>query len=332
MFHTIWVRRTVILCAWWFASPGLSAEAPQSRDETAEKVAAPAQIESWIKQLNSDRFNERNEAAKRLEEAGQAAFPALAEAALGESREVTLRALDILRKHFEQGDQATKDAAKQALQKIAASPHESAAQRAKQILQPPAPAAMPGVQLFPGIQIVPQQIQIQINAVGGGQTRQVRVQNGVKQIEVDENGRKVVITDDPNNGLKIEVTETKDGKEVKQKYAAKNADELKKNSPEGYQVYEKYAKEPGAIQLRFQPGGAGFGGGPPALGPVLEKAQTHGAATMLRHAKTMVENAAKQLERLQQSSDNKEELAKSQKRLADIAKQLDEESAKWENP
>ena len=74
---------------------------------------------------------------RRLEDSledGKAACPALAEAALGPSREVTLRAIDILRKQLKSGDMATKEAAKEALQEIVDSDHESAARRAKDAL------------------------------------------------------------------------------------------------------------------------------------------------------------------------------------------------------
>ncbi len=92
----------------------------------APKAAAAGQIADWIQQLNSPRFTERTEATRHLEEAGKSAFPALAEAVLGDNREATLRAIEILRKHSQEGDEATKSAAKEALQKIADSDHASA--------------------------------------------------------------------------------------------------------------------------------------------------------------------------------------------------------------
>ncbi|MCH5374347.1 MAG: hypothetical protein JJ992_10235, partial [Planctomycetes bacterium] len=121
--------------------------------------AKAEEIASWIRQLDSNRFAERKGASQKLEAAGQAAIPALASAAVGDSREVTLRALDILRKHFQVGDESTKAAASDALKEIAAGDHASAARRAKDILNPPKPPA----QLQP-MPIAPQQIQIQFKA------------------------------------------------------------------------------------------------------------------------------------------------------------------------
>jgi hypothetical protein len=218
------------------------------------------------------------------------------------------------------------------LQTIVDSKHESASQRAKDVLTPPAkqPAA-PMFQAIPGLQIVPGQIQIRVQAGGKGQTRQVRVTNGVKQIDVSEDGRKVQITDDPAQGVKIEVTESKDGKETKQKFSAKNVDELKKNSPEGYKVYEKYAQQPGALQIQIQ-GGGGIFGVPQVLPapPLPDQPQRQVAGMLLRQAKQMVESAAKHLERTRDSAENKEELGQSLKRLEEIGKQIEEERTKLE--
>ena len=74
--------------------------------------------------------------------------------------------------------------------------------------------------------------------------------NGIKDIEVTEKDRKVKIHVDPNQGIKVEIMETKEGKPVTRAFKAKNADELKKKSPEAHKLYEKYAKGgAGNIQL-----------------------------------------------------------------------------------
>ena len=163
-------------------------------------------------------------------------------------------------------------------------------------------------------------------------TRQIRVNNGVKEIEVRENGCQTKITDDPNQGIKIEVAETKDGKETKRTYAAKNVEDLKKNHPEGYQLYEKYAKQqPGGFPLQFQiAGGLPLGGGMQAARPLAEKSPKPVAAMALKQAQYLVENAVKQLERVQPSSGKPEDLEQARKRLAEIAKQLEEERVKLE--
>jgi translation initiation factor 1 (eIF-1/SUI1) len=105
-------------------------------------------------------------------------------------------------------------------------------------IRKPRPQPVPG-QVAPGIRIVP---PIQLQVQGGAQGIKMRNVNGIKDIEVTENGRKVTIHDDPNQGIEVEIIETKEGKPVTRTFKAKNADELKKKSPEAHKLYKKYAK------------------------------------------------------------------------------------------
>jgi len=291
-------------------------------DSPTQASVDEATIAKRIKQLDSNRFAERNEASSSLEAAGKAALPALSKAALGDSREVTLRAIDILRKHFNDGDDATKEAAKQVLEKLAQSDHQSAARRAKDVLNPK-PPAQAGV--LPGIQIGGAQIQIQMNAIAGGQGQKVKtkITNGVKEIEVEEKDRKIKITEDPAGGIKMEVTEKKEGKETTKKYAAKNADELKKKHADAHKIYEKYGKGAGAnIQIQAfpgQPGGA-IRIAPRAV-PIMRGAIAgKGNAARLGHARRLIEATAKQLK----GEGAGDRVTKCAKRLEEIAKQLQE--------
>ena len=91
----------------------------------------------------------------------------------------------------------------------------------------------------------------QLNIGGGGAMRTMSVKNvnGVKEITATEDGKTVKIQDDPAQGIKIELTEKQNGKEVTKKYEAKNVEELKKKQPAGYELYKKYGGE--------QPGNGG---------------------------------------------------------------------------
>ncbi len=69
---------------------------------------------------------------------------------------------------------------------------------------------------------------------GPGLKISTRVNNGVKETEVEENDQKIKIHDDPKQGISVEITkEEKDGKDVTEKFEAKNAEELKKEAPRG---------------------------------------------------------------------------------------------------
>jgi len=265
-FMAIW---SLLPAAFLVATDWGMADDPPADAKSAVEAVAPGRFAQWTGQLDSNRFAERNEASRQLEQAGKEAFPALTEAALGDSREATLRAIEILRRHSLEGDESSKAGAKQALQKIAASGHAAAARRAKDALTPPKPDAVnaplgPIIQGWPigGQQI---QLQIQMNAVGGNQQRRIQINNGVRQIEVTETDLKVKITEEPAGGVQLEVTRKKDGKESTEKYSAKSRDELKKKQPEAYRLYDKYAQQPNArIQVRTQPG---VPGGVPAVPP-----------------------------------------------------------------
>lgn len=74
------------------------------------------------------------------------------------------------------------------------------------------------------------------------QKLEIRNLNDAKKIYVTENERKITIHDDPEQGILIEITDTKDGKPVTHKFRAKNTDELHMKNPEAYKLYQKYLK------------------------------------------------------------------------------------------
>ena len=56
------------------------------------------QVADWIRQLDADAFADRQAASEKLQAAGRQAIDSLRQAALGESREASVRALEILKK------------------------------------------------------------------------------------------------------------------------------------------------------------------------------------------------------------------------------------------
>ena len=65
------------------------------------------EIAKLVQQLDAGRFAERQSASQKLTAAGKAAIPALAKAALGDSLEMTVRSIDILRKFHESSTRPT---------------------------------------------------------------------------------------------------------------------------------------------------------------------------------------------------------------------------------
>jgi len=316
----------------------------------AEKAAAgeelsPEAISKLVKQLDANSFAQRQEASKKLFAAGSSAIPALEKAAQGDSREVTTRSIDILKKHVDKGDDETKAAAKAALEALAKCETPAVARRAQEALKPkPKPgdvAPGQGLPIMPGL---PPQVQrqIQIQVMGGAGVKRVNARNvnGVKDIDVKENGRKIKIHDDPNQGITVEVTEKKDGKDKTSKYEAKNADELKKKHPEAYKIYKEYAEgQGGQIQIQMPPMRIqGMPGGPipfkirppalPGMFPQPQDDRQKKAAEKIEQTRQQLKDLAEQLKK--QLGDD-EKAQEKLKRLEEIQRQLDEVKEKLED-
>jgi hypothetical protein len=310
-----------------------------ARPEAGEaKAVAAADIDKLMDQLDANRFSERQAAQQKLQEAGKAAVPALEKGTQHVSREVAVRSWEILKNHFQGGDDANKAAAKEALERLAKNNDSALAKRAGEILAPPKPQP----QFPPGVPGRVGNAQIQIQVVGGAGNKRVSVKdvNGVKEIEAEENGKKVKITDDPAKGIKMEVTEKKDGKETTQKYEAKDAAELKTKHPEAHKLYEDYSKQPGGIRLQV----GGFPGGaiPPGFPGIPAIPVAPGRARLprmkilrpdeLEAAKSNIDSALKELDSalntLRDAKSGGEELKKAQEQLEAAKKQVEELKAK----
>ncbi len=253
------------------------------------------EIRLLIKQLDAPTFAQRQEATQKLQAMGKTAFPALQKAAQSAAREVAARAITILKQHMDNGNQQTKAAAKKVLQHLSQSTEGRAAQMAKEALRPkPAPSQprIPGgnIQIMQGINpaMLPAQIQINGQIIAGNKHRiSIRVANGTKDIDVEENGRAIKIHEGAKGDIQIEISEKKNGKKQTKKYKANNVAELKKKHPEAHKIYEQYAKGQGAFQIRLQAGGMQI---IPPNGP-NKQVELH-----QKHIQKMIDNLKKQIE------------------------------------
>jgi hypothetical protein len=195
----------------------------------------------------------------------------------------------------------------------------------------------PAAQAIPPIRIGNAQLQIQVGNAGGNVSRVMGKElNGVKEIEAEENGRKVKIVDDPANGLKVEVTEkNKDGKEETKKYEAKDAAEMKAKHPEAHRLYEEYSSRVGRVRIQQLgiPGLPPGPGAPPAPAAPLIPRLNIGRLKILRPdeveaARGQVEQTLKELdaslEALRKAAEGNAELNKSLEHLESARKKLEE--------
>ncbi|HEX5104702.1 MAG TPA: hypothetical protein VFV87_12865 [Pirellulaceae bacterium] len=279
-------------------------------------------IAELIPQLGSAEFARRQAASQELTEAGKAVFPELERAALEGGREVSGRAIDILKTHFNRGDDSTKQAAQGALERLAKSGQAGAAQRASEALNPPQEpdAAFNGpfgaVPIFRGANI-----QVQMAARNAFNRRvSIRDVNGQREIEVNENGKKTKITKNANGQIEAEITEQQNGKEVTRKVEAKDLDELKKKDADAAKIFEQYGQNArGNIQIQ-----AGFAPALPAL-PAIPRIAGPPAAPNADAIKRMIESVEGRIEREKaqaQNNPNAQRIVESLERTRDRLKSM----------
>jgi hypothetical protein len=241
------IRRRLSMCAIMLACAVPTAVCAGNEALLDSPTSEEGRIAAWVRQLDSGQFAKRQEASRELKALGIPAIAPLAKSATAENREVRRRALDILRQHFSQGTDAEKNAAKDALQKLAAGTHGASARRASDIVKPPPPPRAP-------LRIAPQAVRVQVlRKIGNGKHR-IQITPKGRQIDVEADGRQIKIVEAKDGSIEIEVTEKKNGKQVKQKYAAKSEAELKKKHPEAHKLYKKHNLPARAIQIQFRIG------------------------------------------------------------------------------
>ena len=223
------------------AAVGRGDALPDSR----EAPAAAGDIARLVEQLDAPEFSQRQEASRRLTEAGRPAFKEIEQAAQSGTREAAIRAIEILKNHFSGGDEQSREAAKAALQRLAKSDNPAAAQRANLALNPPAEAQGIPINAFqPAMMpmIAPARIQIQMGNVGNRVVRRtsVRTINGQREIEHQDGDKITKVKDVPGRGIEAETTEKVNGKDTTRKVEAKDLDDLKKKDADAARIYEQY--------------------------------------------------------------------------------------------
>jgi hypothetical protein len=108
-------------------------EPTQSQAQSRALVTEP-QVRQWVRDLNADRFIDREVATERLIDAGAVAVGPLQESLAENNLEVTTRAMHILCELAVSSESETADAARAALEKIADARVTSAARRARDTL------------------------------------------------------------------------------------------------------------------------------------------------------------------------------------------------------
>jgi hypothetical protein len=224
---------------------GVAQERATEAPKEAAVVLSAEEIARLIRELDAPEFDVRERAAKKLVSGGAAVVDAVSQGAESDSLEVAARCLGVLKELYQSPDEATKLAARQALEKLAESRKGAVARRAKDVLNPPPvvpPAANPPNNPFPGLPMgVPVNVKVQSRTV-----------NGASEINVEENDTKIRITHLGGRDITVTIRLPKleGGKEPPaREFAAADAAALKEKHPEAYAYYEKYGtgRFPGAF-------------------------------------------------------------------------------------
>ncbi len=259
------VRSLSILTLTVFASL-LRADEPAAEKATVPVVEpandTEAEVARHIKSLADGNLLQRRETTSKLLEMGKAAVAPLAKEA-GEGRKETMYpCFDVLTRLLASNNAETSAAAKTELTKLMQSPNRPVGLRAKSALQlgeilggraarHPAFPALPG-----GPNVVPNvQLNVALNGANGEKV-QTSVINNERAIQVERGDERIEIRDKSGKDIVVRQTRTVDGKPKTDEFKAADSDELKKNHPEAFKLYEQYTPRNGNAQI----GGGNLGG------------------------------------------------------------------------
>lgn len=194
-------------------------------------------IRRAIRQLDSDTFAERREAAEVLRDAGAAAIAPLEEACRDGAGERVAQSVDILKSFATSEDREVSAAALKALQNIAAGENATAAKLAATAVQ--------SMRTTPGRNSVPGRFDmndagipgIGMRGLGGNFSMSTVRNNGREEIKINDGTLHVEIEKNPDGPIRIE---WKEGDAEAQVAQANDLDELREKHPEAAQLYDKY--------------------------------------------------------------------------------------------
>jgi hypothetical protein len=249
------------------------------------------EIARLVEQLDAPEFGDRQEASRRLSEAGKLVLTDLEKAVTTASREVSGRALDILKQHFQQGDAELKQAAKESLARLTENKSASIAQRARNVIDPPKQVAvnLPGgpgfrgppgqMQMFPPPRLAPPPIAPGALAPA---VRSVSISeiNGNREVKIDDQTRVTTMQSRPGGPIEISVHDKIRNQQIKN-IKATDLEDLKAKDAALAQLYESYQQR-----------GRQLVGGPPL--PVTPPRVPTGSADL---SKRMLETIESSIER-----------------------------------
>ncbi len=209
--------------------------------KNADQKITQQQIDEWVKGLDSNNPDMRQQAAGNLEKSGAAAIKALTKAADTKNLELSTQCIEILKNMHVSEDAATKKSATASLTKLSESKIQQVAQRAKASIKKVAPVPTDPFGLR-GAGLNGVQIKLVKQALAKVKFQNQNAQNNQKERKnvVKEGNKTIEVRETPGEEIVVKVTEKVNGKDKVTETKAKTLIELRKKNKEAYDLYRKH--------------------------------------------------------------------------------------------
>ena len=216
----------------------------------APEADQQGEVAQHIKTLSTGDVLQRRAATSKLLEIGKQALEPLAKEASEGHKETMYHCFDVLTRLLATSDAETSAATKATLTMLTQSQNKSVSLRAKSAIQigeilGARAAARPAIPFGPGL--APNaQLNMALNAANGEKLR-ITVTNNDRTIQVERADERIEIRDKAEKDIVVKRTRTVAGQPKTDEFKAADADELKKNHPDAFKLYEQYAQRNGNV-------------------------------------------------------------------------------------
>lgn len=209
-------------------------------DAKKGKELSAKEVQQLVRQLESGKYKERNEATNKLMVAGKNAIDPVYKAGQTDDLELGARCVDILKHYYQNGDKETKAAAQEKLKKLQQSKFQSVAKWATEAL------GRPGI-ANGGLPFARNRAVARAGRFGriGGIGRIANPRGFKREVKATENGKKIHIVEmivPGNRQIVVKITEKVNGKEKTTEHKARTAAELRRKNKAIYELYRKHIR------------------------------------------------------------------------------------------
>jgi len=211
----------------------------------SDEAPSAADIKTLVLKLSDPDAAVRDATEKQLIAVGLPVIEDVSSTADSPNLEVVARCVGVLAALRNSTDKPTREAAEAALKKLSESKNRSLARRANAVINP----NVAQNNLLPGVAGG----AVQMNVVVNNARISVTNRNGDRTLSADDESGKTEISRKASGEVAVKLTKTDDkGKPQTTTADAKNVEELKKQHPEAFKVYQKYETMLNGNRLNLQ--------------------------------------------------------------------------------